>query len=119
MLTLLKKFPIKHWCKKPVINAFEYINGVFGFPQGTSDAFVGSYPKIMNWKTKTTYLFERLVGDGISAVGSMVEMFEGISLKGTLNFLTAVTTVGTAGLATPIVTLANIAATAAGATIAS
>ncbi|MGE6883519.1 hypothetical protein ACQKGM_29785, partial [Bacillus mobilis] len=49
--------------------------------------------------------------------GSIVEMFEGISLIGGSNFLTIVAEVGTGGLASPIVIPLDIAATAAGASL--
>ncbi|MEC2484582.1 polymorphic toxin type 50 domain-containing protein, partial [Bacillus cereus] len=49
--------------------------------------------------------------------GSIVEMFEAISLIGGSNFLTIVAEVGTGGLASPIVIPLDIAATAIGASL--
>ncbi|MEC2905054.1 hypothetical protein P9Z60_31435, partial [Bacillus cereus] len=49
--------------------------------------------------------------------GSIVEMFEAISLIGGSNFLTIVAEVGTGGLASPIVIPLDIAATATGASL--
>ncbi|MCW1939827.1 ParB/RepB/Spo0J family partition protein [Bacillus anthracis] len=58
-----------------------------------------------------------MAGNVISIAGSIVEMFEGISLIGGSNFLTIVAEVGTGGLASPIVIPLDIVATAAGASL--
>ncbi len=68
-------------------------------------------------ESKTTYQAGGLAGNVISIAGSIVEIFEGISLIGGSNFLTIVAEVGTGGLASPIVIPLDIAATATGASL--
>lgn len=70
--------------------------------QGAGDAalenFVGLQPHENDkLESKTTYQAGRLAGNVISIAGSIVEMFEGISLIGGSNFLTIVAEVGTGG----------------------
>ena len=90
--------------------------------QGAGDAalenFVGLQPHENDkLESKTTYQAGRLAGNVISIAGSIVEIFEGISLIGGSNFLTIAAEVGTGGLASPIVIPLDIAATAAGASL--
>ncbi|MEM5635153.1 hypothetical protein AAHB55_25910 [Bacillus cereus] len=54
-------------------------------------------------ESKATYQAGRFTGHVISTAGSIVEIFEGISVIGGANFLTFVAEVGSGGLASPIV----------------
>ncbi|MGE1217120.1 hypothetical protein [Bacillus toyonensis] len=112
----------RSWHEKTALYAQSFLHGVIEFFQGAGDAalenFVGLQPHENDkLESKTTYQAGRLAGNVISIAGSIVEMFEGISLIGGSNFLTIVAEVGTGGLASPIVIPLDIAATAAGASL--
>ncbi|MCC2473649.1 LXG domain-containing protein [Bacillus pacificus] len=112
----------RSWHEKTALYAQTFLHGVIEFFQGAGDAalenFVGLQPHENDkLESKTTYQAGRLAGNVISIAGSIVEMFEGISLIGGSNFLTIVAEVGTGGLASPIVIPLDIAATAAGASL--
>ncbi|PHD54219.1 hypothetical protein COF67_00990 [Bacillus toyonensis] len=112
----------RSWHEKTAIYAQSFLHGVIEFFQGAGDAalenFFGLQPHENDkLESKTTYQVGRLAGNVISIVGSIVEMFEGISLIGGSNFLTIVAEVGTGGLASPIVIPLDIAATTAGASL--
>ena len=112
----------RSWHEKTAIYAQTFLHGVIEFFQGAGDAalenFVGLQPHENDkLESKTTYQAGRLAGNVISIAGSIVEMFEGISLIGGSNFLTIVAEVGTGGLASPIVIPLDIAATATGASL--
>ncbi|KXI53427.1 MULTISPECIES: T7SS effector LXG polymorphic toxin [Bacillus cereus group] len=112
----------RSWHEKTALYAQSFLHGVIEFFQGAGDAalenFVGLQPHENDkLESKTTYQAGRLAGNVISIAGSIVEIFEGISLIGGSNFLTIVAEVGTGGLASPIVIPLDIAATAAGASL--
>ncbi|PFR33909.1 T7SS effector LXG polymorphic toxin [Bacillus cereus] len=112
----------RSWHEKTAIYAQSFLHGVIEFFQGAGDAalenFFGLQPHENDkLESKTTYQAGRLAGNVISIAGSIVEMFEAISLIGGSNFLTIVAEVGTGGLASPIVIPLDIAATAAGASL--
>ncbi|PRT10856.1 hypothetical protein C6352_12115 [Bacillus thuringiensis] len=112
----------RSWHEKTAIYAQTFLHGVIEFFQGAGDAalenFFGLQPHENDkLESKTTYQAGRLAGNVISIAGSIVEMFEGISLIGGSNFLTIVAEVGTGGLASPIVIPLDIAATATGASL--
>ncbi|HDR7641309.1 T7SS effector LXG polymorphic toxin [Bacillus wiedmannii] len=112
----------RSWHEKTALYTQSFLHGVIEFFQGAGDAvlenFVGLQPHENDkLESKTTYQAGRLAGSVISIAGSIVEMFEGISLIGGSNFLTIVAEVGTGGLASPIVIPLDIAATAAGASL--
>ncbi|MDA2729034.1 T7SS effector LXG polymorphic toxin [Bacillus cereus] len=112
----------RSWHEKTALYARSFLHGVIEFFQGAGDAalenFVGLQPHENDkLESKTTYQAGRLAGNVISIAGSIVEIFEGISLIGGSNFLTIVAEVGTGGLASPIVIPLDIAATAAGASL--
>ncbi|MGX5499593.1 LXG domain of WXG superfamily protein [Bacillus wiedmannii] len=112
----------RSWHEKTALYTQSFLHGVIEFFQGAGDAalenFVGLQPHENDkLESKTTYQAGRLAGNVISIAGSIVEMFEGISLIGGSNFLTIVAEVGTGGLASPIVIPLDIAATAAGASL--
>ncbi|WP_283750354.1 T7SS effector LXG polymorphic toxin [Bacillus cereus] len=112
----------RSWHEKTALYAQSFLHGVIEFFQGAGDAalenFVGLQPHENDkLESKTTYQAGRLAGNVISIAGSIVEMFEGISLIGGSNFLTFVAEVGTGGLASPIVIPLDIAATATGASL--
>ncbi|HDR4906252.1 TPA: hypothetical protein QCR48_002685 [Bacillus cereus] len=112
----------RSWHEKTALYAQSFLHGVIEFFQGAGDAalenFVGLQPHENDkLESKTTYQAGRLAGNVISIAGSIVEMFEGISLIGGSNFLTIVAEVGTGGLASPIVIPLDIAATATGASL--
>ncbi|WP_151035458.1 T7SS effector LXG polymorphic toxin [Bacillus wiedmannii] len=112
----------RSWHEKTALYTQSFLHGVIEFFQGAGDAvlenFVGLQPHENDkLESKTTYQSGRLAGNVISIAGSIVEMFEGISLIGGSNFLTIVAEVGTGGLASPIVIPLDIAATAAGASL--
>ncbi|ARZ63121.1 MULTISPECIES: T7SS effector LXG polymorphic toxin [Bacillus cereus group] len=112
----------RSWHEKTALYAQSFLHGVIEFFQGAGDAalenFVGLQPHENDkLESKTTYQAGRLAGNVISIAGSIVEMFEGISLIGGSNFLTIVAEVGTGGLASPIVIPLDIVATAAGASL--
>ncbi|ASI78418.1 LXG domain-containing protein [Bacillus pacificus] len=112
----------RSWHEKTALYAQTFLHGVIEFFQGAGDAalenFVGLQPHENDkLESKTTYQAGRLAGNVISIAGSIVEIFEGISLIGGSNFLTIVAEVGTGGLASPIVIPLDIAATAAGASL--
>ncbi|PFB65684.1 T7SS effector LXG polymorphic toxin, partial [Bacillus cereus] len=112
----------RSWHEKTAIYAQSFLHGVIEFFQGAGDAalenFVGLQPHENDkLESKTTYQAGRLAGNVISIAGSIVEMFEAISLIGGSNFLTIVAEVGTGGLASPIVIPLDIAATATGASL--
>ncbi|MFB6731327.1 T7SS effector LXG polymorphic toxin [Bacillus mobilis] len=112
----------RSWHEKTALYAQSFLHGVIEFFQGAGDAalenFFGLQPHENDkLESKTTYQAGRLAGNVISIAGSIVEMFEGISLIGGSNFLTIVAEVGTGGLAPPIVIPLDIAATAAGASL--
>ena len=65
-------------------------------------------------ESKATYQAGRFTGHVISTAGSIVEIFEGISVIGGANFLTFVAEVGSGGLASPIVLPLDAVATVAG-----
>ncbi|EOP11363.1 MULTISPECIES: T7SS effector LXG polymorphic toxin [unclassified Bacillus (in: firmicutes)] len=121
-LNLQEQEDDRSWHEKTAIYAQSFLHGVIEFFQGAGDAalenFVGLQPHENDkLESKTTYLAGRLAGNVISIAGSIVEMFEGISLIGGSNFLTFVAEVGTGGLASPIVIPLDIAATATGASL--
>lgn len=112
----------RSWHEKTALYTQSFLHGVIEFFQGAGDAvlenFVGLQPHENDkLESKTTYQAGRLAGNVISIAGSIVEIFEGISLIGGSNFLTIVAEVGTGGLASPIVIPLDIAATAAGASL--
>lgn len=112
----------RSWHEKTAIYAQTFLHGVIEFFQGAGDAalenFFGLQPHENDkLESKTTYQAGRLAGNVISIAGSIVEMFEAISLIGGSNFLTIVAEVGTGGLASPIVIPLDIAATATGASL--
>ncbi|MGA5741909.1 T7SS effector LXG polymorphic toxin [Bacillus bombysepticus] len=112
----------RSWHEKTAIYAQTFLHGVIEFFQGAGDAalenFFGLQPHENDkLESKTTYQAGRLAGNFISIAGSIVEMFEAISLIGGSNFLTIVAEVGTGGLASPIVIPLDIAATATGASL--
>ncbi|PFM10178.1 hypothetical protein COC45_24705 [Bacillus cereus] len=116
-LNLQEQEDDRSWHEKTAIYAQSFLHGVIEFFQGAGDAalenFVGLQPHENDkLESKTTYQAGRLAGNVISIAGSIVEMFEGISLIGGSNFLTFVAEVGTGGLASPIVIPLDIAATA-------
>ncbi|MDA1601505.1 polymorphic toxin type 50 domain-containing protein [Bacillus cereus] len=121
-LNLQEQEDDRSWHEKTAIYAQSFLHGVIEFFQGAGDAalenFVGLQPHENDkLESKTTYQAGRLAGNVISIAGSIVEMFEGISLIGGSNFLTFVAEVGTGGLASPIVIPLDIAATATGASL--
>ncbi|PFR36767.1 T7SS effector LXG polymorphic toxin [Bacillus cereus] len=110
----------RSWYEKTAIGAWEYLNGVIEFFQGAGSAaaenFIGlKTPDNDKLESKITYQAGRLTGNALSMVGSVIEIFEGISLIGGSNFLTIVAEIGTGGLASPIVLPLNGVATVAGA----
>ncbi|MGA4462965.1 T7SS effector LXG polymorphic toxin [Bacillus bombysepticus] len=112
----------RSWHEKTAIYVQSFLHGVIEFFQGAGDAalenFFGLEPHENDkLESKTTYQAGRLAGNVISIAGSIVEMFEAISLIGGSNFLTIVAEVGTGGLASPIVIPLDIAATATGASL--
>ncbi|PEW10484.1 T7SS effector LXG polymorphic toxin [Bacillus cereus] len=112
----------RSWHEKTAIYAQTFLHGVIEFFQGAGDAalenFFGLQPHENDkLESKTTYQAGRLAGNVISIAGSIVEMFEAISLIGGSKFLTIVAEVGTGGLASPIVIPLDIAATATGASL--
>ncbi|MGZ9774768.1 hypothetical protein [Bacillus wiedmannii] len=107
----------RSWHEKTALYAQSFLHGVIVFFQGAGDAalenFLGLQPhEDDKLESKTTYQAGMLAGNVISIAGSIVEMFEAISLIGGSNFLTIVAEVGTGGLASPIVIPLDIAATA-------
>ncbi len=107
------------WYEKTAIVAREYANGVIEFFQGAGSAVAEDYigltpPDNDKLESNATYQAGRFTGHVLSTVGSIVEIFEGISVIGGANFLTFVAEVGTGGLASPIVLPLDAVATAAG-----
>ncbi|EEL52629.1 hypothetical protein bcere0023_58620 [Bacillus cereus Rock4-2] len=89
------------------------------FIQGAGSAVAEDYigltpPDNDKLESKATYQAGRFTGHVISTAGSIVEIFEGISVIGGANFLTFFAEVGSGGLASPIVLPLDAVATAAG-----
>ncbi|PEE91010.1 T7SS effector LXG polymorphic toxin [Bacillus cereus] len=93
--------------------------GALNFIQGAGSAVAEDYigltpPDNDKLESKATYQAGRFTGHVISTAGSIVEIFEGISVIGGANFLTFFAEVGSGGLASPIVLPLDAVATAAG-----
>ena len=93
--------------------------GALDFIQGAGSAVAEDYigltpPDNDKLESKATYQAGRFTGHVISTAGSIVEIFEGISVIGGANFLTFFAEVGSGGLASPIVLPLDAVATAAG-----
>lgn len=85
----------RSWYEKIAIGAWEYLNGVIEFFQGVGSAAAENLigfktPDNDKLESKITYQAGRLSGNALSMVGSVIEIFEGISLIGASNFLTFV-----------------------------
>ncbi|WP_432759780.1 hypothetical protein [Bacillus bombysepticus] len=81
--------------KQLLVGAWEYLNGVIEFFQGAGSAAAENLigfktPDNDKLESKITYQAGRLSGNALSMVGSVIEIFEGISLIGASNFLTFV-----------------------------
>ncbi|MHA4041117.1 hypothetical protein COD78_21525 [Bacillus cereus] len=93
--------------------------GALDFIQGAGSAVAEDYigltpPDNDKLESKATYQAGRFTGHVISTAGSIVEIFEGISVIGGANFLTFFAEIGSGGLASPIVLPLDAVATAAG-----
>ncbi|HDX9634176.1 TPA: hypothetical protein ROY20_001973 [Bacillus cereus] len=93
--------------------------GALDFIQGAGSAVAEDYigltpPDNDKLESEATYQAGRFTGHVISTAGSILEIFEGISVIGGANFLTFAAEVGSGGLASPIVLPLDAAATAAG-----
>ncbi|TKI98668.1 hypothetical protein FC702_26605, partial [Bacillus cereus] len=80
--------------------------GALDFIQGAGSAVAEDYigltpPDNDKLESKATYQAGRFTGHVISTAGSIVEIFEGISVIGGANFLTFFAEVGSGGLASP------------------
>ncbi|ALZ60422.1 Ribonuclease [Bacillus cereus] len=93
--------------------------GALDFIQGAGSAVAEDYigltpPDNDKLESEATYQAGRFTGHVISTAGSILEIFEGISVIGGANFLTFAAEVGSGGLASPIVLPLDAVATAAG-----
>ncbi|UYY94824.1 LXG domain-containing protein [Bacillus cereus] len=102
----------KHGVEDIYEGALEFIQGA---GSAVAEDYIGLTP-LDNDKleSKATYQAGRFTGHVISTAGSIVEIFEGISVIGGANFLTFVAEVGSGGLASPIVLPLDAVATVAG-----
>ncbi|HDR8187527.1 T7SS effector LXG polymorphic toxin [Bacillus cereus] len=102
----------KHGVQDIYEGALEFIQGA---GSAVAEDYIGLTP-LDNDKleSKATYQAGRFTGHVISTAGSIVEIFEGISVIGGANFLTFVAEVGSGGLASPIVLPLDAVATVAG-----
>ncbi|MED1478077.1 hypothetical protein [Bacillus pseudomycoides] len=108
--SLLDKF--KHDVEDIYESAWDFIQGA---GSAVAEDYIGLTPPDNNkLESNTTYQAGRFTGHVLSTVGSIVEIFEGISVIGGANFLTFVVEVGSGGLASPIVLPLDAVATAAG-----
>jgi len=108
--SLLDKF--KHGVEDVYESARDFIQGA---GSAVAEDYIGlTPPDNDNLESKATYQAVRLTGHVISTIGSIVEIFEGISVIGGANFLTFVAEVESGGLASPIVLPLDAVATAAG-----
>ncbi|WP_417894774.1 hypothetical protein [Bacillus pseudomycoides] len=108
--SLLDKF--KHDVEDIYESAWDFIQGA---GSAVAEDYIGLTPPDNNkLESNTTYQAGRFTGHVLSTVGSIVEIFEGISVIGGANFLTFVAEVGSGGLASPIVLPLDAVATAAG-----
>ena len=111
--SLLDKF--KHGVEDIYEGALDFIQGA---GSAVAEDYIGLTPPDNDkLESKATYQAGRFTGHVISTAGSIVEIFEGISVIGGANFLTFFAEVGSGGLASPIVIPLDIAATAAGASL--
>ncbi|PGR98027.1 hypothetical protein [Bacillus pseudomycoides] len=108
--SLLDKF--KHDVEDIYESAWDFIQGA---GSAVAEDYIGLTPPDNNkLESNTTYQAGRFTGHVLSTVGSIVEIFEGISVIGGANFLTFIVEVGSGGLASPIVLPLDAVATAAG-----
>ncbi|PGX09256.1 HNH/endonuclease VII fold putative polymorphic toxin [Bacillus sp. AFS033286] len=108
--SLLDKF--KHGVEDIYEGAWDFIQGA---GSAVAEDYIGLTPPDNDkLESEATYQAGRFTGHVISTAGSIVEIFEGISVIGGANFLTFAAEVGSGGLASPIVLPLDAAATAAG-----
>ncbi|WP_142307535.1 hypothetical protein, partial [Bacillus pseudomycoides] len=108
--SLLDKF--KHGVEDIYESAWDFIQGA---GSAVAEDYIGLTPPDNDkLESNATYQAGRFTGHVLSTVGSIVEIFEGISVIGGANFLTFVAEVGSGGLASPIVIPLDAVATAAG-----
>ncbi|MGG0516649.1 T7SS effector LXG polymorphic toxin [Bacillus pseudomycoides] len=108
--SLLDKF--KHGVEDIYESASDFIQGA---GSAVAEDYIGLTPPDNDkLESNATYQAGRFTGHVLSTVGSIVEIFEGISVIGGANFLTFVAEVGSGGLASPIVLPLDAVATAAG-----
>ncbi|MGG3528911.1 GH-E family nuclease [Bacillus pseudomycoides] len=108
--SLLDKF--KHGVEDIYEIASDFIQGA---GSAVAEDYIGLTPPDNDkLESNATYQAGRFTGHVLSTVGSIVEIFEGISVIGGANFLTFVAEVGSGGLASPIVLPLDAVATAAG-----
>ncbi|PEP44526.1 HNH/endonuclease VII fold putative polymorphic toxin, partial [Bacillus pseudomycoides] len=108
--SLLDKF--KHGVEDIYESAWDFIQGA---GSAVAEDYIGlTPPDDDKLESNATYQAGRFTGHVLSTVGSIVEIFEGISVIGGANFLTFVAEVGSGGLVSPIVLPLDAVATAAG-----
>ncbi|PFI46080.1 hypothetical protein COI73_17970 [Bacillus cereus] len=103
---------LKHGVEDIYESAWDFIQGA---GSAVAEDYIGLTPPDNDrLESNATYQAGRFTGHVISTAGSIVEIFEGISVIGGANFLTFAAEVGSGGLASPIVLPLDAVATAAG-----